>query len=208
MRNNKGFGKIEIMTVIVMLLVVFAFLFYLILNGTGNQKFETMKENGLSFAKTVTTNIASFHYTNTVYLEETIDEGYLKNIKSPFGGGNCDPTESKIDTVDGKALTTLKCGKYLLDQVDFNDTVNIPFYEVGEWKDTSIDGDNVEEKVLYNCIDNDKEVFDQYTEELNFVYRYNKKFGTDYYFAEGMGDDMCEVVTKTFYRTRKEGESK
>ena len=52
MRNNKGFGKIEIMTVIVMLLVVFAFLFYLILNGTGNQKFETMKENGLSFSKT------------------------------------------------------------------------------------------------------------------------------------------------------------
>lgn len=205
MKNNKGFLKIEVMTVIVLLLVVFAFLFYVFLTGTGNQKYETMKDNAISFSKAVTTNIASFHYTNTVYLEEAIDEGFLKSIRSPFGGGTCDIYESKVDTVEGKTYATLRCGKYLLDAADFANTEEVPVYEVSEWSAKKLEGDNVEEKELYNCLDDDKEVFEQYTEELNFVYHYNKKYGTDEYFVDSFKESSeCEIVTKTFYRTKEE----
>ena len=209
MKNNKGFMRFEVMTIVVILLVVFAFLFYMILNGTSNQKFETMKENANAFAKTVATNISSFHYSNTVYLGEAIDEGFLHSIKNPFGGGNCDVSESRVDIVDGKAYSTLKCGKYILEKVDFSDTKDVPFYEVGEWTETKPEGDDVEEITLYNCLDNGKEVFDDYKEELFFVYQINKTYETDVYFANDVENSgVCEVDSKTFYRTHKTVEQK
>lgn len=207
MRNNKGFGKFEIMTVIVLLLVVFAGGAYMLLNGTKGQKISTMKENAWSFSKVVATNIASFHYSNTVYLGEAIDEGFFQNIKNPFGGGNCDVAESRIDTIDGKPYATLKCGSYLIDQSSFEDKDNVSIYEVSEWKDKK-DEEDAEERTFYNCLDGDKEVFDQYYEELYFVYQYNKEFGTDYYFAEGMPDDNCVIDTKVLYRTKNAIEEK
>lgn len=209
MRNNKGFMRFEVATIIVILLVIFAFFFYMILNGTGNQKFETMKENANAFAKTVATNISSFHYSNTVYLEEAVDEGFLHSIKNPFGGGNCDASESKIDILDGKAYATLKCGKYLIEKANFADTKDVPFYEVGEWTEKKPESDDVEEVVLYNCLDNNKEAFDHYTEELYFVYQANKKYELDAYFADDINNSgVCEVTSKTFYRTHKEVEKK
>ena len=53
MKNNKGFAKFEVITIVLILLVVFAFLFYMILNGASGQKFTTMKENANSFSKAV-----------------------------------------------------------------------------------------------------------------------------------------------------------
>ena len=204
MRNNKGFAKFEVITIVVILLVVFAFLFYVLLNGTGGQKYQTMKENASLLSKAVATNIGSFHYTNTVYLEEAIDEGVFNKIKNPFGSGNCDTAESKVETIDGKAYATLRCGKYLLEKEDFSDTQSVPFYEVGEWTEKKPEGES-EEKELYNCLEDDKEVFDQYYEELYFVYQFNKKYEEDVYFAKDIENSgVCEVTTKTFYRTRKE----
>ena len=209
MKNNKGFVKFEVVTIILVLLIVFAFLFYMILNGAGGQKFETMKENASLLSKAVATNIGSFHYTNTVYLEEAIDEGVFNKIKNPFGSGNCDASESKVETIDGKTYVTLRCGKYLLEKENFADTKNVPFYEVGEWTEKKPEGNDVEEKEMYNCLDNDQEVFDQYHEELYFVYQVNKKYETDFYFAKDVDNDgVCEVETKTFYRTHKQLEEK
>ena len=209
MKNNKGFMRFEVMTIVAILLVVFAFLFYIILNSTSSQKFETMKENANSLAKAVATNISSFHYSNTVYLGEVIDEGFLHSIKNPFGGGDCDVSESRVDIVDGKAYATLKCGKYLLEKVDFSDTKDVPFYEVGDWSEKQPEGEDVEEETLYNCLEDDKEVFDHYLEELYFVYRVNKQYETDVYFAKDVDNSgVCEVVSKTFYRNHKEVEQK
>ncbi len=208
MKNNKGFAKFEVITIVLILLVVFAFLFYMILNGASGQKFTTMKENANSFSKAVATNIDSFHYINTVYLGEAIDEKVFNKLKNPFGSGDCDPAESKVETIDGKTYVTLKCGKYLLEKQDFADTKNVPFYEVGEWSEKKPEGDDVQEVKLYNCVENDKDVFEKYYEELYFVYQMNHKYETDYYFASDMNDADCEVVSKTFYRTHKEVEQK
>ncbi len=206
MRNNRGSGRFEIITVIVLLLVIFAVGAYMILGGANNQKFNTMKENAWSFSKTVATNIASFHYSNVVYLGEAIDEGLFSSIKNPFGKGDCDITESKVETIDGKPYVTLKCGKYLIDQASFEDKNNVSILEVSEWtteKPKDADSDNLEEVTMYNCLDGDKEIFDNYYEELYFIFKYNKEFGTDIYFASDVLGNECELTSKTFYRTHK-----
>lgn len=203
MRNNKGFGRTEVMIILVLALVLFAGGAYMILGGANNQKFTTMKENGWNFSKTVATNISSFHYSQTVYLDEAMDEGlFKKDMKNPFGKGNCDGSESRIDTIDGKPYVTFKCGEYLIDKSTFDDRTIIPIYKVSDWTEEKPEGDNVEERVLYNCLDGGKELFDKYNEELYMVYLYNKEFGEDAYFSKDM--TMCEVVTKTFYRTKEE----
>ena len=202
MKNNKGFGKYEVMTMIVILLIVFAFIFYLVIQGAEKQKFTTMKENALNFAKTVATNTSSFHYIDVVYLDEVIEEGFSKNIHNPFGGGECDITQSRVDTKDGQTYATLKCGNYLIDQSDFTDLDKVPIYEVSDWQEESIEGEDVQERVLYNCIADGNEVFDQYFEELYFVYRYNKEFNESSYFIDLLPGGHCEIVSKTFYRTR------
>lgn len=204
MKNNKGFGKFEVMTMIVILMIIFAFIFYLLIQGANKQRFTTMKENALNFSKTVATNTASFHYTNVVYLDEVIEEGFSKNIHNPFGGGNCDVTQSRVDTEDGRTYATLRCGKYLIDRANFADMEVVPIYEVSDWQEAALEGENVEERTLYNCLDNGEEYFDQYYEELYFVYRYNKEFGTDAYFVNQIPSSSCEVTSKTFYRTHKE----
>ena len=204
MRNNKGFGKFEVITMIVVLLVVFAFVFYLVLQGANKQRFETMKDNALTFSKTVATNTASFHYGDVVYLDEVVDNGLSNKIPNPIGGGGCDGTQSRINTIDGRTYTTLRCGKYLIDQADFSDKEKVAIYEVSDWQEKKIDGEDVQERELYNCEIDGKNVFDQYYEDLYFVYRYNKEYGDSAYFPDQISDTNCKVVSKTFYRTRKE----
>ena len=41
-----------------------------------------------------------------------------------------------------------------------------------------------------------------YYEELYFVYELNKKYNSNYYYSNGVKE--CKVVSKTFYRTKKE----
>ena len=200
MLNKNGFGKFEIMTVLVLLMGVGSFLAYLTLKGADNQKFVTMKNSAVSFANAVTTNIASFHYVNVVYLEEAVDEKVFPNIKNPFGKGACDSTQSRVDTVDGQTYATLKCGEYLIDNASIVDRDSVVIYRVSEWSEEKPSGDDIEERVLYNCVSEGKEVFDQYYEELFFVYEYNKKYDADIYFADNVTEDNCKVVTKTFYR--------
>ncbi len=201
MRNNKGFGKLEVIILLLLFIIVFAGGAYMILGGANNQKFTTMKENGWSFSKIVATNISSFHYPNVVYLGETYDEGLLHKVKNPFGSGYCDESESRIDTEDGKPYVTFKCGKYLIDHTTYDDAEDVHFYEVSEWSETKPEGKDVEERTLYNCADGDELLSDKYHEELYFVYLYNKEYGTNAFFAADV--NQCEVLSKTFYRTHK-----
>lgn len=197
MRNNKGFGKFEILTVMVVLLIIFCILSINLFGGVSKQKLETMKKSSISFSGSVTTNIATFHNTETVYLQEVIDEKLLKPIKSPVGGGNCSGSESYVELIDGMPYVTLKCNNVLIEKENFSGS-SINAYKVSKWTTDKKDG---EERVLYNCMDNGKEVFNEYYDELYFVYEINKKYGTDYYFADTVKD--CKVVSKTFYRTKE-----
>lgn len=197
MKNNKGFGKFEVITMMLLLIVIFAFAFYMLLNGANGQRLSTMKENAVTFSKTVSTNIASFHNTNYVYLQEAVDEKLLKGIKNPFGKGNCSESESFIHIKDGLPYTTLRCGNMLID--DANLAKDIQVYEISEWSETKKNDDD-DEMTFYNCTDGDKEVFDKYYEELYFIYMLNKKYGTNYYYHDTVS--VCKVETKQMYRSK------
>lgn len=199
--NNKGFGKFEILTIVVFVFAILAYLLYLTLNGADSQKFTTMRENAVRLANTVTTNSYSFHNTEVVYLQEVIDEKILDKIKSPFSSNNCDASESKVEVIDGQPHVTLKCDDYLIDKVPTNSYDKMKIYKVGKWelerKDESDD-----EKSLYNCISGGREIYSNYTEELYMVSRINEENNTEYYFSTD-ASEVCEPVTKTFYRSKK-----
>lgn len=201
MKNNKGFGKFEVLTMIVIILLIGAYLMYSSLGGISSQKLKTMKNSAIKFSDAVNTNISSFHNTETIYLGEVIDEGLLSKIKSPFSSGNCDETESKVEIIGGLPYVTLKCDNYLLDKIKPDNSDSVLIYKVGEWSTKKPGGDS-EEKTLYNCSISGKDMFDHYKEELYMVSRINKQEGTDYYFADGVAE-TCEAKTKTFYRTKK-----
>jgi len=201
MRNNYGYGKYEVLTVIVLILVIFAYLMHVALKGANNQKISTMEDSAIGFSKAVTTNISSFHNTETVYLNEVINEQLLSNIKSPFSSNYCDGTSSKVELLDGQPYVTLKCDEFLIEKAAFFNKKDIPVYKVSGWSETRNSADD-EEKTLYNCIVDGKELYDEYYEELYFVSKINEDFGTANYFADSI-NGTCQVLTKTFYRKKE-----
>ena len=201
MKNRNGFGKFEVLTIIVIIMIIFCVVGYYFLGGVSDRKIDTMKKSAISFSNTVGTNIATFHNSGMVYLQEAIDESLIGQIKSPVGMGNCSTSESYVEFIDSVPYVTLKCNDILMEKGKFIGDDKQDIYRVSDWS-LKKKSDNDEEKVLYNCVDNNKEVFDKYYEELYFVYEINKKFGTYYYFPEEVKGN-CEVVKKTFYRTKE-----
>ena len=60
MKNNNGFGKFEVLTIIVVLLGIGAFVAYRFLGGTPIKKIGTMRDSASTFVKTVVVNYDSF----------------------------------------------------------------------------------------------------------------------------------------------------
>lgn len=200
--KNKGFGKFEVLTMIVLLMAIVAYILWYFLNGSDSQKFGTMKKNAVNFSTTVSTNTSSFHNTDNVYLGEAINEGLLASIKSPFSANDCSISDSKVELKNDVPYVTLLCDNYLIDSINFSGNYNdVPIYKVSKWQDVRPDGEDVEERVLYNCIDGNQEKYSEYYEELYFVSLVNDDYGRSHYFASTVDND-CKVVTKTFYRTK------
>ena len=199
--NNKGFGKFEVLTVIVLLMVIFSYLLYSLLGNT-KQKFDTMKKNAVSFSKTVNANSNTFHNTEVAYLGEAIDEKLIGSVKNPFGRGNCSESESKVVIENDLPRVTFRCGKYLIDNASFSTNYHkVEIYEVSDWHEKKQANDN-DKQVLYNCKVKGKEKYPEYYEELYFVSRINKDYDSSHYFASSINDE-CKVVSKTFYRSKK-----
>lgn len=199
--NKKGFGKYEVLTMIVILLAIFAYLMYALLGGVNKQKFETFRDNAITFSKTSVTNFSSFHNFENVYLNEVVEEELIKKIRSPFSTNYCDEMESKVEMIDGQPYVTLKCDDYLIDKSKTNSISSMKIYKVGEWSEKQ-ENKNDEKKTLYNCKKDGKEMFDDYMEELQMVSRINREHETDFYFSSEV-KSVCDVVTKDFYRTKE-----
>ena len=201
MINNKGFAKFEVLTVIVLLICIGAFLLYQVLGGASSQQLSTMRDSASNFAKAVNADSNSFVNSDNVYLDEAIDSGLMNSISSPFGG-KCDGSETKYFMNDGTPSVTLKCGKYLINEESVSSIKRSKIYKVSDWTEKELTGSDIEKKELYNCKENGKEIFDDYMEDGYFVYQTNKKYGTSNFYPEDVKD--CNIVTKTFYRKIKE----
>lgn len=204
MKSNKGIGTKEVMIVILLMLSVTAFAMAAILGGADNQKFVTFKENALTFAKTVITNQNSFMNTEVVYLGEAVEEGFIKDIKNSMGRGKCDRENSKVVFKDGHVYTTLKCGKYMIDNYEIKEIEDVPVYEVSEWSEKKPTGEDVEEITLYNCYDANKLVFDQYYEDNYLVFMVNNMYNESARSLDGIErKTVLKVTDKKYYRTKK-----
>lgn len=203
MMNNKGFMKFEVLTMVFLFIVAVCVGGYFIIKGANGQKINTMSSNGLRFSEVVVTNISSFKNLNLVYLDEVVKEELMDNIKNPFGGGDCDVTESNVEFVGGDPLTTLKCGNYLIDKQNIKDVNEVKLYKVSDWQEEKLTGDGVEERIFYNCEKDGKNLFDEYLEEGYLVAKINQEFDTAYYFRSNI-TECDEIVEKTFYRTKVE----
>ncbi len=201
MMNKKGFAKHEVLTIIALIIIVIAIVLNYIIQSGNKQKFETMKSSAQSFASVVAGNLDGFDvYFNEHYLGEVVDNGLMKNIKNPFDGGVCDINESKVLVIEGKRFVTLKCGDYLIDNQDDSSLDSIIIYKVSEWSDTKSEDSNQELEV-YNCVVDNKEVFDKYLESTNFLYNVNKKYNQQYNSLESV-KGSCEIKSKKIYRNK------
>ena len=203
MMNEKGFGSFEVLTILVVIICIVAFLLYQVLGNTASQKFKTMIENANSFGRTIVNNPNSFSSQNTIYLDEAINDGSIKSIKSPFGG-ICDGAETKYyRDENGVSKVNLRCGDYLIDNLKIGDT-SPSIYKISKWSTKKPSGKDVEEKVLYNCLSNGSELYNNYMEDLYLVYMIRRDYGVDVYSLDDISE--CQVVSKTFYRTKEVAE--
>ena len=199
--NNKGIGKFELLTLILIGMIVFCLVMWYFIGVANRERYNTLRKSAASMAQTLSTNINSFHNTDVAYLGEGIREGFISNISSPFSGKNCSISESKVVMKNAKAHVTLRCDNYLIDDADAANYEALTIYKVSEWTDKKPKGKS-EKRVFYNCLDGGKEKYDEYTEELYFVSNINNDYGTGHYDASTIKNE-CKVVTKTLYRTKK-----
>ena len=192
---NKGIGRFESLTIMFVMIIFIAIGLYFILGAADDSRFKTMDKNSLGFVDMVTRNDEAFMTYRTYYLQEAMDDGYVKQILSPFG--KCDVNESKVDydSENVKYYVTLKCGDYLIKNRDYLDK-STKIYKVGKWTDTRTGKDD-EAVTKYSC---DNCGVDGYFEEALFVYYYNKANGTSYTYIDEV-KQVAKVTSKEQYRT-------
>ena len=168
MKNSSGFGKFEVLTVIVLLMIVSAYLLYCVLNPPMEEKVKIMKNSAVKFGNTAATNNNTFHNLSVVYLGEVEDEKLIESVKNPFGRGTCSASESYAEISGDSTVVTYKCGNYLISGMNLLSADTYEMYEVSDWKDKKSDSSN-DEKVLYNCTVNGKEKFPEYLDTFEKI---------------------------------------
>ena len=201
MINNRGLGKFETLTLVVVLMAVGAFLLYNVLGAAGSQDYSKFRTDAVNFNKAVFSNLDTFKNPDFVTLAEVVSHNLVDDFKSPFSKEKCDKAESFVISEGSSRYVTLKCDEYLIDNVLANDLDKAPVFKVGEWQEEAINEPNVQTAELYNCDNNGELLLDKYAVGSYLVFKVNSTFGENNYFPEGI--KSCNVVKKTFYRTRE-----
>ncbi len=194
----------ELVIVILLVTFSFAFLMFTIINNQKKIKYNSLKNNAITFSNAVSTNIYNFSNEKIVFLDEAVNEEYISNIKSPFSSGFCDGKTSFVQTDDnGRRHVTLTCDNYMLYNYDLKSD-NFIILKISDWNTKK--SSNSEKKELYNCIsfDSSTNIYDDYYEENFFLYKINSDYGTNYSKIEDIDSNICTVDKKIFYRTETE----
>ena len=200
MKNKNGFGKIEILISIMMIMIVSYIIITSFMENSKKIRYISMRQSASNFTYAVVTNIASFSNHFNVYLQEVIDENLLEKIKNPISGGSCDSKESKIEYIDNKPYVTLKCGNYLIDKEKITANFNVTIYKISDWNKNIPDSGNYEKKELYTCLNNNK--YNDYYEELYFLYMINKDYNKKYTSINEIDSNICKYKKNEYYRSK------
>lgn len=203
MKIYRSFG--ELATVFLLILVAVAFLMYVIIDKSKNLKYDSLRNNAISFSDTVNKNQDSFKNYRIVYLDEVVNEQLMSNIKSPFSSKKCDVTQSYVELEsNNKRYVTLTCDNYVLYR--YNSTEgNYNIFKIGEWRSERKSNQD-EEKVLYNCIDptTGEVIYGDYYEANYLLYKINADYDKSYNDVSKINDSICKIDSKIFYRDQEE----
>ena len=198
--NNKGFGKLELITSLGLIAVLLAIGSKLALDtGKSYGGFKTIAN---TFEKSVAMYKDYYDKVdNTYYLYELIEKGYIEELSNPMEPQEfCDKYNSFVVVPQpNEKQTTLVCGEYILEGVQ---SVGYKLYEVTSWSETKTNTDN-ERATIYNYKKNGEVVFDEYLPEVDFLQRYfeiNKvMLDNPFDITNREGE---ELLTKKVYRTK------
>ena len=193
--NNKGLGKFESLTMVFVIIALLAGGLYLILHMSNNTKYEAMNKSSLGFVDAVKGSDTAFMNYRDYFLAQANDDSLIKPIKNPFGSGECDRYESKVNYDDTEYYVTLKCGDYLMKERKASEA-GYKIYKVGEWKDAK-SGKDDEMRVAYGC---DGCAVEGYYEEAAFVYYYNRVNSTNYDYLNEI-KKVETITSKEQYRS-------
>lgn len=198
-KNNKGFGSREILTVSTVCLILAAILLVIAIKSSYGEKYSVMEYNARVFGLNATTYLME-NNNDSVSMMELLDHGLFTQVKNPFGGEKyCDTAESRVEYIDEKKYVTLKCGPYLIDH-QYIAEESYQIYKVGEWTEKKMS--DAQSRVFYNYKMNGSDGFDAYYDQAMFLYAFNKKMNQNY---EDVRDipSRYQVYSKTLYRSKK-----
>ena len=203
--NNKGFGKKEIMFVLVFMLVIMA-IYFTVLNGKiGGADTKAMKALADNFYNDATIYKDEYPTDDDVYYAydlATSDKGY--SYMDPNNKDEtCDYFESFVKIRSQNELQ-LKCGKYV---VEWKKNEKYRVYEVGEWTTEEVTGDGI---MLYNYKLDGKLQLEKPVVERAFTQKLQMAVGEELmnmedvnYYIKNHPDKKLEVVSEMYYRSKK-----
>lgn len=204
-KNNKGLVLPELLAIIAFIAVIFAFVAYVSFQNGDKRKYEVFAQNARDFATKVSTYRDEYvRYYEEIYLEDIVSANYIKPFKNPFsGGGNCNLYESKVVTISSsERYVTLRCGNYLIDSQTVS-SGNYKVYKVSDWQEEIGNDLEAETAKLYNYEKNGKLVLEKYVVIKEFITLFNDNENKNIKSIEQIDLKNYNVVTKTFYRTKK-----
>ncbi len=202
-KREFGFSATEFLTVMVVATILLAILLSFALDIAQKEKYRVMQYNATLFGYSAS-SFALEEGAKKVYLQELIDDKMFVSIKNPFSGDKyCDSYQSFIEFEDDKKYVTLRCGDYLIDHQDMLEET-IPIYQVSEWTTKKIKEKKnviIEEKVLYNYLQKNKEVFPVNYPEDTFLFLFNKAYHSSYEKVKEI-PNTYDIVKNTYYRSK------
>ncbi len=200
--NNRGIGKIELMTMLGLLAVLFAFGIKMFMDNIKNYSF--FEDVAIQFSADLSKYKDKYPKgSNIYYLSEAIEKGYSKEVKNPLNTSeNCDKELSyiKVDK-QGNKFVNLVCGEYVVEGYQSD---GFKVYEVTEWHEKEKKEDN-DTTTWYNYTkdETNEEFLEKYVPEDIFMKMYKEiEHTTLYSIDEVEGYEGQKLLTKTMYRQK------
>lgn len=200
--NEKGFSKLELITVLCAFLILIAIGVYSISDNTKKGEFSAFKKLADSYLYNV--NMFKDQYPsmdNNYYLEDLLNKKFIDSLTSPFDKKtSCDHYETKVTIENSKRTFIIRCEDYIIEGI-YGQEYKV--YQVGKWTKEFDETKNLESKKLYNYNKDGIQMLDKYYLEKEFLAKFNEKEGTNYQNISVISDGSIEVVEDIFYRTKE-----
>lgn len=199
--NKKGFGKVEVIAMLALLIGLFAIGMKVVADNS--QNYSSFKTAANKFANAVAMYKDQYPTSNDVYyLNNVVKKGFLGEVKNPLNASEeCDMYESYVEVPEiNNKKVVMVCGNYYLEGTQ-NSSYNL--YEIGKWNEEKLENCN-ETTNLYNYTNKDGAVMlPEYVSQMAFIGRFYENEGvmlSSIYDVDKM--DGYKLLIKDVYREK------